>query len=107
MRAVTVSEYGAAPALTDLAAPRPGPGPVLIRIEAAGVNPMDRQIAAGALQAMMPGQFPLILGSDLAGTVEAVSSFGADRPGRSPISARPSGYARPSSRFSSSRPMIE
>lgn len=73
MRAVTVSEYGAVPAVTDMPDPQPGPGQLLIRVEAAGVNPMDRQIAAGALQAMMPAQFPLILGSDLAGTVEAVS----------------------------------
>ena len=39
--------------------------------------------------------------------VRSPRSFGADRPGRSPSPARPSDYARPSSRFSSSRPMIE
>jgi NADPH:quinone reductase-like Zn-dependent oxidoreductase len=72
MRAVTVSKYGGVPALTDMPDPQPGPGQLLIRVEAAGVNPMDRMIAAGALQATMPGQFPLILGSDLAGTIEAL-----------------------------------
>jgi NADPH:quinone reductase-like Zn-dependent oxidoreductase len=50
--------------------PQPGPGQVLIRIDAAGINPMDRKIAAGELQAG-PARFPLILGADLAGIVEA------------------------------------
>jgi NADPH2:quinone reductase len=72
MRAITVSEYGAAPTLTDVPDPRPGPGQVLIRIEAAGVNPIDRRLADGAFQAMMPGRFPFILGSDLAGVIEEV-----------------------------------
>jgi NADPH2:quinone reductase len=78
MHAITVNEYGAAPALTDVPDPQPGPGQVLIRIEAAGMNPMDRTIADGGWKAMMPATFPLILGSDLAGVVEAVGE-GASR----------------------------
>ena len=45
MRAISVSEYGASPAITELPRPRPGPGQVLIAIQAAGMNPMDVQIA--------------------------------------------------------------
>jgi NADPH:quinone reductase-like Zn-dependent oxidoreductase len=45
MRAITVNEYGAPPALTEVPDPQPGPGQVLIRVEAAGMNPMDRVIA--------------------------------------------------------------
>lgn len=78
MRAVTVSEYGAAPALTEVPDPRPGPGQVLIKIEAAGMNPMDRTIAEGAWKAVMPASFPLVLGSDLAGVIEDVGE-GAGR----------------------------
>ena len=72
MRAITVNEYGAAPALTDVPDPQPGPGQVLIKIEAAGINPMDRTIADGEWKARMPATFPLVLGADLAGVVEAV-----------------------------------
>jgi NADPH:quinone reductase-like Zn-dependent oxidoreductase len=58
--------------------PRPGPGQVLIKIEAAGMNPMDRTIAAGGWKDRMPASFPLILGADLAGVVEALGE-GAGR----------------------------
>lgn len=72
MRAITVNEYGAAPALTEVPGPQPGPGQVLITVEAAGMNPVDRTIADGGLKDMMPATFPLILGADLAGVIEAV-----------------------------------
>ncbi len=72
MQALTVSEFGAPPTLTDLPHPKAGPGEILVKISAAGVNPLDRSIAEGRMQAMMPATFPLILGADLAGVVEAV-----------------------------------
>jgi NADPH:quinone reductase-like Zn-dependent oxidoreductase len=72
MRAITVDEYGAAPELAELPDPKPEPRQVLIKVEAAGINPMDRAIAAGAWKDQMPGSFPFVLGSDLAGVVEAV-----------------------------------
>ena len=72
MRAITVNEYGAAPALTEMPDPRPGSGQLLIRTDAAGMNPMDRTIANGGWKAAMPASFPLILGADLAGVIEAV-----------------------------------
>ena len=82
MRAITVNEYGAAPALTEVPDPHPGPGQVLIRVEAAGMNPMDRSMAAGAWKDQMPGSFPFVLGADLAGVVEAVGEgAGRFRPG--------------------------
>jgi NADPH2:quinone reductase len=71
MRAVTVSAYGSEPVLSDLPKPEPGPGQVRIKVLAAGMNPMDRRIAAGAFKARMPAQFPLVLGADLAGVVDA------------------------------------
>jgi len=72
MRAITVPEYGAVPALTEMPDPQPGPGQVLIKTEAAGMNPMDRTIADGGWKEAMPASFPLILGADLAGVIEAV-----------------------------------
>ena len=72
MRAITVNEYGAAPTLTEMPDPRPGSGQLLIRTEAAGINPMDRTIANGGWKAAMPASFPMILGADLAGVIDAV-----------------------------------
>ena len=48
MRAITVSNYGARPSITELPTPQAGPGQVLIAVQAAGMNPMDRGRAAGA-----------------------------------------------------------
>src|SRR5260370_37644979 len=39
MRAVTVTEYGATPAVAEMPTPQPGPGQVLIRLRAAGMEP--------------------------------------------------------------------
>jgi NADPH:quinone reductase-like Zn-dependent oxidoreductase len=69
MRAITVSSYGASPSVTELPTPQAGPGQVLIATRAAGMNPMDMQIANGGWQGQMPGTFPMVLGADLAGTV--------------------------------------
>jgi NADPH:quinone reductase len=69
MRAITVSSYGASPSLTELPTPQAGPGQVLIATRAAGMNPMDMQIASGGWQDRVPGTFPMVLGADLAGTV--------------------------------------
>ena len=70
MRAIAVSEYGARPAVTELPRPRPGPGQVLIAVQAAGLNPMDMEIANGGWKDRMPATFPMVLGADLAGIVE-------------------------------------
>jgi len=70
MRTVTVSEYGAGPAITELLEPRPGPGQVLIAVQAAGPNPMDMEIANGGWKDRMPATFPMVLGADLAGIVK-------------------------------------
>jgi NADPH:quinone reductase len=72
MRAVAVSEYRADARLVEFDKPRPGPGQILVRVEAAGMNPMDRAIADGAFSEVFPATFPLILGVDVAGVVEAV-----------------------------------
>jgi NADPH2:quinone reductase len=69
MRAVTVTEYGATPAVAEIPTPEPGPGQLLIRLRAAGMNPMDRTLASGAWKPM-PAVFPMVLGADGAGVVE-------------------------------------
>ena len=77
MRAVTVTEYGATPAVAEIPTPEPEPGQVLIKIRAAGINPMDATLASGAWKPM-PGTFPMVLGADCAGTVEKLGE-GASR----------------------------
>ncbi|MCB8882083.1 zinc-dependent alcohol dehydrogenase family protein [Acidisoma cellulosilytica] len=71
MKALMLDAPNAPFRLTDLPKPVPGPGQVLVRIEASGVNPLDTKIRAGAAgHARHP--LPGILGIDLAGTVEAL-----------------------------------
>jgi NADPH:quinone reductase-like Zn-dependent oxidoreductase len=70
MQAIRVNTWGQPVALEEIASPTPGPGEVLVRVRAAGVNKVDHFIAAGYLQAMLAT--PLTLGTDFAGDVEAV-----------------------------------
>ncbi len=76
MKAVQIHAYGGPEALTYEDAPRPEPqgGEILVRVHAAGVNPVDWKVREGYLKDMMPAQFPLILGYDIAGIVEAVGA---------------------------------
>ena len=70
MRAVTVRDYGAAPVVVDLPTPAAGPGQVLIKIAAAGMNPMDAALASGEWRPE-PATFPMVLGVDGSGIVGA------------------------------------
>ena len=72
MRAVVVSEPGAKPAPTEVPTPQPGAGEVLVRVQASSVNGFDLSVAAGHVVGMMEHRYPLVLGKDFAGTVEAV-----------------------------------
>jgi NADPH:quinone reductase-like Zn-dependent oxidoreductase len=76
MHAIRFHEYGPPDVLRYEEAPEPAPGPgeVLVRVVAAGVNPIDWKVRAGYLQAYMPVELPHILGYDLAGTVAAVGA---------------------------------
>jgi NADPH:quinone reductase len=77
VRAVIVNDYGDTPAIAEVPTPQPGPGEVLLRLEAAGMNPMDRTLASGEWQPA-PATFPMVLGADAAGVVEGVGQ-GATR----------------------------
>ena len=73
MKAIIIDEFGGQDRLTlaDVPAPEPGSGEVLIRVKAAGVNPVDTKIREGRLALRLPHRFPLIIGWDAAGVVEA------------------------------------
>jgi NADPH:quinone reductase-like Zn-dependent oxidoreductase len=72
--AVRFDGYGDVDVLkvVEVARPVPGPGQVLVKVMAAGVNPGEASIRKGLLHAMWPATFPSGQGSDLAGVVEEV-----------------------------------
>ncbi|GEM48676.1 NADP-dependent oxidoreductase [Deinococcus cellulosilyticus] len=73
MRAYQVSAAGEQPQLSDLPTPVPTAGTVLIRVKAAGLNPIDNAVAAGMLAHWgLPYAYPVVIGRDAAGIVEAV-----------------------------------
>jgi NADPH:quinone reductase-like Zn-dependent oxidoreductase len=72
MRAVTLDSVPASPAVTEVDTPRPGAGELLVKVAASSVNGFDIATAAGYLQGMMEHRFPLVVGKDFAGTVEAL-----------------------------------
>ena len=74
MRVVTQSEFGAPDVLTVGEAPRPVPLPteVLVKVQAAGVNPVDRKTRAGGGMVGVLGEPPFVLGWDVAGVIEEV-----------------------------------
>jgi len=76
MKAVRMHSYGGPEVLVFEDAPRPeaGAGEVLVRVHAAGVNPIDWKVRAGYLKDWLKHKFPLIPGWDVSGVVEAVGA---------------------------------
>lgn len=74
MRVFALPDFGTEPTLLDIPTPEPGAGEVLVRVHAASVNGFDLSVAAGRLEGMMEHRFPVVLGKDFAGTVEAVGA---------------------------------
>lgn len=93
MHAIEVSETGGPEVLryVDTPMPTPGPGEVLIKAEAIGVNYIDTYFRSG----QYPRQLPFILGQETSGTVvdtgEGVDGFAADD--RVVTAAASGGYA--------------
>lgn len=58
--------------MTELETPRPEAGELLVKVAASSLNGIDAATAAGYLQGMMEHRFPLVVGKDFAGTVEAL-----------------------------------
>src|SRR5918999_968348 len=74
MRALHIPSAGEQPRLSDLPVPEVGEGTVLIRVRAAALNAIDNGIAAGIMADAIPHAYPLVLGRDAAGVVEAVGA---------------------------------
>jgi len=72
MRAIALSEQGSSPAVLTVPDPVPAAGEVLVRVTASSLNGFDISVAAGHLVGMMEHVYPVVLGKDFAGTVEAL-----------------------------------
>lgn len=91
MKAVRIHQYGGPEVLGYEDAPRPTPaaGEALIRVHAAGVNPVDWKVRVGRLQGRVNHRLPLVLGWDMAGVVEQIG------PGVTNVKIGDAVYARP------------
>ena len=72
MKAIVIHEFGGPEVLKYEDAPRPEPkeDEVLVKVMAAGVNPVDASIRAGHMRRFTGEKLPLIPGMDVAGVVE-------------------------------------
>lgn len=71
MKAALLKGYGGIDQfeIGDIPTPQPGPGEVLIKIEASAVNPFDLILRQGFMAQFIPLPLPAVLGGDAAGTV--------------------------------------
>ncbi|MGR6968137.1 NADP-dependent oxidoreductase [Streptomyces cynarae] len=80
MRAIRLHEFGGPEVLRfeEVPVPEPGPGEVLVRVHAVGVNPPDWYAREGMPdvppELKPPFDLPLIPGTDVSGVVEAVAA---------------------------------
>lgn len=74
MKALTAYSYGPVDQLiiADLPTVVPAPGQVLLRVEAAALNPLDIALATGVMRETMPVEHPFVLGLDAAGVVQEI-----------------------------------
>jgi NADPH:quinone reductase-like Zn-dependent oxidoreductase len=72
MKAIAINEFGGRDTLQlmNLPVPEIKPGEILVRVKAAGINPVDWKIREGYIKDLFPYEFPIILGWDAAGIVE-------------------------------------
>jgi NADPH:quinone reductase-like Zn-dependent oxidoreductase len=72
MKAIAINEFGGRDTLQlmNLPVPEIKPGEILVKVKAAGINPVDWKIREGYIKDLFPYEFPIILGWDAAGIVE-------------------------------------
>jgi len=74
MRAIAVRSFKSVLELIEIPTPQPKEDEILVRLSMAGINPFDWKIADGAMDGQVGHTFPLVLGFDGAGTIEAIGS---------------------------------
>ena len=80
MRALAASAYGSIEnsKVVELPIPEPGPGEVRVRVMASALNPADGKTLLGQIKLLHAKVFPLVVGWDLSGVVDAVGSGPTD-----------------------------
>jgi NADPH:quinone reductase-like Zn-dependent oxidoreductase len=76
MKAARIHRYGGndVVVIDEVAVPEPRPGEVLVKVAAAGVNPVDWKLREGYMSQVNPIQFPYTLGCDVAGQIASLGS---------------------------------
>lgn len=76
MRAIQIQQFGGPEVLTvhELPIPSPGQGELLLRVHAAGINPVDTGVRSGRFAALAAAAPPYVPGFDVSGTVSAVGN---------------------------------
>ncbi|WP_163581364.1 NADP-dependent oxidoreductase [Gracilibacillus saliphilus] len=90
-RAVIINKYGSKDVLEEgqVTLPELGEHQVLVRVKATSINPIDWKLREGYLKQMFDWEFPIILGWDVAGVIEAVGSAVSDWQEGDEVFARP------------------
>ena len=74
MKAFALAGFDSAAEVRNVPVPEVGPGEVRVRVRAASINGFDAFVASGMAKGMMEHRFPVIVGKDFAGVVDAVGS---------------------------------
>lgn len=76
MRAMVIDAFGGPENLhlAEIPAPQAGAGEVLVGVACAGLNPVDWKVCEGRFAHDFPHAFPLVVGRDVAGTVDALGA---------------------------------
>lgn len=76
MKALVIRKYGGTEVLeqVDLPTPKVGPGRILIKVEAASVNPIDWRIRKGEMKFFVRAKFPITLGAEVSGEIAELGS---------------------------------
>jgi NADPH:quinone reductase-like Zn-dependent oxidoreductase len=76
MDAVSIADFGGPEVLriARVARPSAGPGELLVRVHAAGVNPLDASARAGNVQDLVYASLPYVTGFDVSGVVVEVGA---------------------------------
>lgn len=90
MKAFVVERYGKdGLCAADVSDPEVGDGDVLVKVSAAGINPLDTMVRDGKLKRLLRYQTPFVLGHDVAGVVAEVGSAVRNLQAGDEVYARP------------------